>query len=800
MNRLAQDLRYALRGLRARPLISLVIILTLALGIGASTAVFSVVHGVLLDPLPYDRPERLIKLYPDQLLPFGTPAANHIDESAQTFEVAGWTRTLFPLAGAAGPEDARGALVFENHFRLLGARPALGRLFEPADGEAGATEVVVLSHSLWARRYGRDPEVVGKTILIAGQPHEVIGVMGPRYQPMERDWLMWQVAQRETEAFADRPWALNGRLRPGYTVSQAQQELRRLLPEFWMSHHGYQATPEEIADMRVVPLRDWILGDGQAMLWALMGAVLSMLLIVCANVTNLLLAQGNARRPEMAVRLALGAGRGRLVRQLLTESTLVGAAGGVLGVLVALALVQAGVANMPPQLPRLHNIAVDAPVLAFAVAVSLLSILLFGTLPAWRATRRSVARGLQGNSSRHSLDASGLRFNRALVASQIALMVVLISGAGLMLRSLWTLLQIDPGFEARGVVVMRPSPPRARYPDQASLDEYHRRVRRAAEGVPGVVSVGQIQFLPMHPGGWRTSYRAAGRPLEPGQDASFTNGRVVTPGYFTAMRTPLVRGREFEASDGADGQPVVIVNQSLARSAWPGEDDPVGKELLLGRDERRLRVVGIVADVRQSGLRQQSVPEFYVPLAQQSWRRMFLVVRVDGPARSMVPLLQQAVWSVDAEVALSHVGLMSDAVNATIADSRLLASLLSGFGALALLLGAVGVYGVMSYTVSLRRRELGIRLALGAGGCRLLRSTILGGLIPVVLGLLVGLPAALLSSGWLSGVLYRTPAHDPLTFLLALLVLLVVACVALYFPARRASRIDPVTVLRADSP
>ncbi|MEE8586511.1 MAG: ABC transporter permease, partial [Acidobacteriota bacterium] len=444
MDPLLQDLRYALRGLARSPGLSLVVILTLALGIGAGTAIFSVVNGVVLEELPYQRPSELIRLMPDQAFPISKAAALYLEEHSQSFEMAAWGRSLFPLSGEGEPEDARGAAVFANHFSVLGAPPALGRGFLPSDARPGAARVVILSHNLWVRRYGADPSIVDRSILIADIPHQVVGVMGADHQPIEEDWLLWVPTSRNPQSHL--AMAANGRLRPGYTIEQAEQELKRLMPQYWRESQGYEASAEEMAFLRVIPLRDWILGDHEPTLLALLGAVGFVLLIVCANVANLLLALGNTRQHEMGVRLALGAGRGRLVRQMLTESALLGIVGGAAGLFLAAWAVRVGVALLPPQIPRSHNIQIDATVLGFGLAVSLASVLLFGIAPALRSTGRRITSQL--NSAARSLTPSAgpLRLNQGLVAAEVALSVVLVAGAGLMLRSLWALQQVDPGF------------------------------------------------------------------------------------------------------------------------------------------------------------------------------------------------------------------------------------------------------------------------------------------------------------------------------------------------------------------
>ena len=799
MDTLLQDLRYAFRGIVHRPTLSLVILATLTLGIGVGTAIFSVVRGVVLEPLPYAHSSELLRFMPDSLFPVDKRTALYLQQHSQRIEIAAWGRSLFALTGQGEPEDLRGLRVFSNHFSMLGAKPLLGRTFQPQDGQPGAPPVVILSHSLWTRKFGADPAVVGRTILIRNVATQVVGIMGPLHQPMEEDCLIWAPSVNVADEGARHmAMAANVRLLDSASPEQAQDELRRLLTQSWAAD-GYQATEHDVAQMTVVPLRDWILGDHEKRLLALLGAVGFVLLIVCANVANLLLAQSGAREREMAVRLALGARRGRLVRQLLTESGLLGLAGGAGGILLSAWAVRAGAAYLPEQIPRTHNIAIDGWVLAFGLAVSMLCALLFGLAPAWRSTGRGIVGRINAGSTRLTTSAGRMRLNRFLIAAEAALSVVLAVGAGLMLRSLWQLEHIDPGFEAGQVVTLRPAPPASGYPQAHNVEEYFRQVDEAVLALPGVSSIGRIQFLPMMPGGWWSGFRRADRPLTPGESPPSASARIVSPGYFPTMRIPLLQGRNFGPQDDAQSPAVVIVNQAMAKLLW-GEEDPVGRELLQGsgQEPQRLRVVGVAGDVRQSDLRTASVPEAYFPLAQRSWRRMHLAVRVEGEPHAMASAVRETVRSVDPQVPLSSVRVMKEAVGATIADSRFLGALLTAFGLLALLLGAVGVYGVMSNLVTQRRQEMGIRIALGAASHRLLRTTIARGLVPVAVGIIAGAACALAFSRLLTSALFEISAADPATFLSVPLLLLAVAAMACYLPARRASRVDPILVLRGD--
>ena len=793
---LVKDLAYALRGLRSRPGFTAVALATLALGIGANTAIFSVVDGVVLRPLPYQEPDRLVRVWPEFLLPFELRSALEFKEASQVYEdMSVFGRGLFTLTGDGDPEIARGGRVLANHFALLGVQPALGRGFVPEEGTENGQRAVVLSHGLWQRRYGADPDILGRTIDLGGDAHVVVGVAASDHQPLESDWQLW-VPIRVSPAALDGGggMAVNGRLRPGATVAEAQDEARRLYAER-RRIEGAEATPDELADLTVVPLREWMVGETGTRLLVLLGAVASVLLIAAANVANLLLALGGARTRELAVRRALGAGRGRIVRQLLTEAAVLGVLGGVLGVLGGHAALAVGAPHLPAEIPRVQEVGIDGRVLAFALALSLGSALVFGLVPALRATASAASDGL-ADGVRGTAGRRQLRLNQGLVAAEVALAVVLVTGAGLMLRSFWQLNRVDPGFEPAGVLSLRLSPP-ADLEGPEEIVAFHQEVLDRVGRVPGVRSVGAIQFLPMRPGGWWSRYRVEGVAPPPERDMTVAM-RVVTPAYFATMGIAVEAGRAFAGEDRAETAPVIIVNQALARSAWPGED-PVGRILMVGVDQPApYRVVGVVEDVRQAELQTDSHPEAYLPLSQWPWWSLFYAVRVDGDPAAAAPAVRRAIWSVDDGAPISSVAPLDDVVGATVAETRFFTGLLTAFGGLALLLGAVGVYGVMSYVVSLQSRDIGIRIALGAASGRVLSGTLRRGLMPVALGLVLGMGAALVVGRVLEGTLYQVEATDPATLVAVPLVLMGAALVALYLPARRASRLDPMRVLRND--
>lgn len=793
------DVRFALRSLARRPGFAVIALVTLTLGLGANVAIFSVVQSVVLRPLPYADAERLVRLQPDSLFPSSLDEALYLDENARTLDgVAAWGRALFLLeTGDAPPEELRGAIVDPLHFSVLGAPPALGRGFEVADGFEGAEPVVILGHQLFQRRFGGDESVVGRQVQFSGRARTVVGVLGEDHQRIEEDWQVWAPMTRNAEAFGDRPLAINARLADGVSLAAAQDEVRTQMGRFWNTR-GREVSEADVASVSVVPLRDWLLGDADLRLMLLLAAVGLVLLIACINVANLLLARGGARRQELSVRAALGAGRARIVRLLLTESLVLGGVGGALGLAFGALLLRLGLPFLPADLPRADGIGLDPSVFLFAAAVSLGASVLFGLLPAWRSARHSLRSRDFGGSS---------WVGSALVAGEVALALTVVVVAGLMTKSFLRLDSVDPGFVAEGVVAVRPSPPSERYDTDEKVIAYYEQVMERIEAVPGVERVGAIPFLPMTSGGAWSRYRtdatrAAGFGSE-GGDLPGTSLRPVTPDYFAAMEISRLAGRSFTAQDDGDAPQVVVVNRTLAESAWPGlsPDEAVGQTLFLGGEEpTAVEVVGVVDDVRQSRLGEPAFAESYLPFAQGPWRRMYLAARVDPSVdpSSRANAVREAVLSVDRNVAVSGALLLDETVGATSAGTGFVAGLLSAFGLLALTLGAVGVYGVTVQTVLARRRELGIRMALGARRADVLRGTLGRGLRPVVAGLVLGAAGALAAGRFVEGLLFEVATTDAAVLALGAAVLLAAASLALFGPARRASRVDPMVALREE--
>lgn len=786
----ATDLAQGFRSVRRRPAGSALVVITLGLGLGVNAAVFSLLHSVVLRPLPFDREEELVRIHPDELFYTDLAGANALIDRTSTLVAAlPWGRTLLTFEGDGPAEEVRGARVDWRHFDVLGVRPLIGRAFTEADARTWPSTAVVLSHELWVRRFGSAPEVVGRSVPIGGRMQTIVGVMPPAHLPMEPDWEAWAPLPLDAAAVSDLPLALNARLRPGVDLGEARDDVRGAFAQVGAAQ-GSPIDEADLAAIRVVPLRDHLLGSVDRSLFVLYGAVLAVLLLAGANVANLRAAQGVTRGRELAVRASLGAGRSRILGQLAAEATILALLGGVVAWGLAWGLHGWALSRMPVEVPRGGQWSMGPVTVIYTLLASLVVGLLSGLLPALhlRESRSLAAHARPGHGARE-------RISAALVAGEVAGAVILLVAAGLMLRSFSALRSVDPGFDTRGVVAVRVAPPpqRVEGPDQtvAWWDE----VLAATASIPGVEAEGGILFLPMTPGGAWSAVRAEGAGLA---DEELPSGsfRIVAPGYFEALGVPLVAGRTLQRTDGADTEPVAVINESLARLAF-GDADPVGRTLEVGRgDPDRLRVVGVVADVRQSALREEAWPEFYRPLAQRPTSRMYLVARGGEDTSATLAALQRTVREVDAQAVLSRPTTLEGLVADDLSSTRLVATLLAIFGGVAILLGGVGVYGVTASAVARRRGEIGIRKALGAPGGRVARAAMARALMPVGVGLLLGAIGAAALSGLLSTLLFGVEARDPLTFLIVPLLLGAVATAAVTIPTLRAARVDPVQTLR----
>ncbi len=798
------DLRIALRSLRRVPGFAAVVVLTLALGIGANTAIFSVVNGVLFTPLPYPQPDRLVLVWeqnPHRGSSRNTVSpSNYLDwrDRARSFSgLAAFTWTGITLTGG-NPEHAEGRAVSPEFFTVLGMTPALGRTFTAEENAPGAGKVIVLSHGLWQRRFGGDSTIVGRTIAVAGGDVRVVGVMPASFQSMplgqDQYWepLGLDPADRERRG---RYAMVVGRLRDGVSADQAQAEMTSIAADLAREHVDFNTG----WGANVVTLTDQIVGRARPVLLTLLGAVSLVLLIACANVANLMLARTAARRREFAVRAALGASPRRLARELLTESVLLAVIGGAAGLVLAVWGVNLLVAAAPAEVPRLAQIGLDGRVLTVTIVVTLLAGVLFGSPGVLGLGADELAADLHGASHRTTSGTDAKRLRGALVIAQVSLSMILLVGAGLLIRSLERLTAVDPGFDPSQVLTVAVDLPAATYPDAPRRTAFYAELLRRARAMPGVTSAAMIDFLPLAGPGSATSFTVAGRPAPAPGQVPVADIRVVDPGYFQTMRIPLRAGRIPDQRDGASAPPVVVINETMARTLWPDED-PVGRRVKVNMwdPDAEAEVIAVAADVRQDRLDGDRRAMIYYPAAQAPTIGMNLVLRTAGPPLDYAAPMRAAVRDIDPDQPVGQVTTMASIVQVSIADRRFPMFLLSLFALLAVALAAVGIYGVLSYTVGLRTQEIGVRMALGARAVDILELVLKQGGTLVVVGGVAGLAGALALSRVLRGLLFGITPADPATYLSVALVLAVVALGAMALPARRAAIVDPVRALKSE--
>jgi putative ABC transport system permease protein len=804
-----RDTRYAARTLARSPGFTAAAVLALALGIGATTAIFGVVDAVLLRPLPYHEPQRLAVLLHRGRNPVAP--ANFLDwkREASSFEAMGaadfWQANL---TGVDTPERVMGLHVTANLLPMLGVPPLIGRLFAPDEDAPGRQHTVVLGYRLWQRRFGGDPSVLGRAIVLDGEAHTVVGVM-PRGFAFPPFWArgaeMWAPMPLADRAANRNAQSLRvfGRLSPSTSLPQARAEIATLTARL------EQAYPGTNRDVRVLSLEDIVVGDVRAALLVLLGAVAFVLLISCANVAHMLLARAAARHKEVALRVALGASRGRMIRQLLTESVLLASIGGVAGVLLAAAATRAVVAFGPADIPRLDATELDLRVLVFAVGVSFLTGIAFGLAPAVQASAPDLNRGLRESERGSTAGAGRHRLRRLLMASEVALALVLLVGAGLMIRTFVALRGVDPGFRPDHVLTAVVSVTGSTAAAPGRRLAFYRDVLDRVRALPGVVSAGAINHLPLAGDMWGWPFAVEGRPRPAAGESPTATFRVVLPGYFEAMKLPLVRGRDFNDRDALGAPGVVIVNEWMARRHWPGED-PIGRRITfddLDKNPQWITVVGVSRDAARSDWAAPPEEEMYLPLLQGKgylespaphYTYVTVVARTRSEPAALVPALREAVRSADRGVTLSEVQTMDEVVARSTASPRFYLLLLGSFAAVALALAAIGIYGVMSYSVARRNTEIGIRMALGARSGDVLRLVMREAVGVVAIGGGVGLAVALLLTRLMGALLYGVGATDPVTFALVAALLALVALLATYVPARRAIRVDPLKALRAE--
>jgi putative ABC transport system permease protein len=809
MSGLFQDLRYALRQLRKSPGFAVVAVTTLALGIGANSAIFSVIDAVLLRPLPFHDPGRLVAVKttePGRLDNIGVsyPAfldwrsRNHVLDGISAFRVDDFT-----ITGRAEPAHLTGAVVSANMFSVLGVAPVIGRDFVPAeDNPTGTGLPIILSHSLWQNRFGSDPNIAGQSLTVDGNPFTVVGVMPAGFQfPVQRTPVeFWTTialdAQGSNPMTAQRGAAYLdaiARLKPQVALATAQTEMSELQSAVNMQYP--ENRPKGIS---IVSEADAVVGDMRRGLYILFGAVGLVLLIACANLANLLLARATARNREISVRSALGATRWMIVRQLLTESLLLAVAGAAAGLGLASWGVRILTALAPDDLPRITESGLNLQVLIFTTLVAIFTGILFGLVPALQATKPDLAASLKegGRSGTETVTRSRLR--SALITTEMALAIVLLVAAGLLLRSLLGLGKVDPGFAKNHVITFGLDLP-GRY-GQPERVEFYRSLLAQVRATPGVHSASAAFPLPLSAGDVKTSFEVEGRPVK-GSELPVTTLHVIDNDYFLTLGIPLLRGRAFNLQDDAEGAtPVVIISQTLAKQAFFGED-PIGRrikpDISSGKNNAPMRVVvGVAGDVKAEGLGSPSIAESYVPYAQLPFAPMSVVVRTEIAPANMVPTLTTEVQSLDSALPLLHIKTLDEYVSDSIVGTRFEAVLLGTFGILAFLLTAVGLYGVISYTVAQRTRDIGIRLALGADRNAILGMVVKNGTLLAGAGTLIGLATAFLLTRLIASLLYGVGPTDPLTFLCVPIALIAVAMLASYVPARRAAKVDPMVALR----
>ena len=799
LDEFTQDVRYALRTLRLSPGFAAITIVTLALGIGVNTAVFSVVRSVLLEPLPFRDPARLVRVWhanPTSGLPkqaISEPDFLDWRRQSRTIQSMGgywFTDGLsgVDLTGSPEPERLSVALVTDGFFETLGAPVERGRVFGPGDHIPGRDRVVVLSHGLWTRRFGGDPALVGRTLTLNGEAFEVVGVMPPRFTyPSERAldaWIPLSFFGPDAIGRGRAARFLNvvARLAPGSEEPQVRAELSSIAAQLARIHQENTGWTEVVT----LPLRESMVGEVRRPLLVLMAAVLLVLVMACVNIASLLLARATARRQEFAVRAAVGAGRARIARQLVTESVTLAVLGGALGIAFGLLAVRGLGPAMVNHLPSASRVEVDGLVLGFTVLVSLGTALLFGGLPAIRATAdlessiRSGGRGTAGGT--------GQKVRSALVVAEVALAVVLVVGAGLTTKSLTRLVAVHPGFDPRQALVVDLSVSSP----EGDLGAAYYRVLEAVRAVPGVVRAGAIRDLPLRGNGETLSQ---GITTAAGLEAPTMQRHHVSTDFFEALGVPVRAGRTFSMTDGVDAPRVGVVNETLARRLWPGQD-AVGQVLRLGQSE--LTVIGVVGDVRQRGLAEPVDAALYLHVLQQPRSRMTIVARTDRQPEHLAGLVRQAIWAQNPTQTITGVASLQSLTDVATARPRILASLLVVFGVVGLTLGAVGIYGVLAYAVTQRRREIGLRVALGASRGEILGAILRQGVVLATLGVVIGSVAVLLTAHVLHGVLFDISPTDPATLLQVAAVMVASALMASWLPARRALAIEPVAALRPD--
>jgi len=798
---LFKDTRYGIRSLLKHPAFTLIAVLTLALGIGATTAIFSVVNAVLWRPLPYADPGRLVMVWENHQAR-GGPEREWLSPSdfndwrdqnsvfVRLSALNDWGPTL---TGTAEPEPLVGAAVSHDMFTLLGREPALGRSFRPEEDQPGAPNVVVLSDELWKRRFGADQGIIGKPISLNEESYTVIGVMPAGFKfPVIAGTELWRTLRPTLNPGCQRGCLVLraiARLKPDASLEKARVEMStiagRLERDYPESNNQVGAT--------LVPLHEQLVGSMQRALLILFGAVGFVLLIACANVANLMLARAATREREIAIRAALGASRARVVRQLLTESGLLAVAGCALGLLLGSWLLRLFIGLSPQGASRFDEIRIDAGVLGFTVLMTVLTSLIFGLVPALHVSKTNLNHSLKEAGKGGAEGVHGGRLRNALVVTEMALALMLLVGGGLLMKSFVLLQRVDPGFHPDHVLTLRLFLNKAHYPEPQQVRTFYAQLLDRMKVLRGAQIVGAISTLPLSGNNTDTSFLIEGRPQPPPNQKPVAWFAAVSPAYFQVMGMRLIKGREFSDRDDQNTPRVVIISETMARRYWPNEE-PLGKRI--GSPEAWREIVGVMADVKHFGLDADTPPSMYLPARQAPARGMTMVVRTAAEPRAIAPSLRAEIWAGDKNLAIARIQTMNELVSSSIAQQRFILLLLGCFAALALVLAAIGIYGVMSYAVTQRTHEIGIRMALGARSGSVLALVLRNGMALALIGAAIGLAGALALTRLMAGLLFGVTPHDALTFATVLLCLIVVALIACYVPARRATKVDPLVALR----
>ena len=805
METFIQDIRFGIRMLAKEPMFSIIAVITLALGIGANTAIFSVVNGVLLRPLPFKEPDRLMMIRETKLPQFpefSVAPGNFLDWKKQNtvFErLVAYKGSSLNLIGTGDPERLRALNVTEGFFAMLGAQPQLGRDFLAEEDQVGHNNVVILSYGLWQRRFSGDPKILNQTITLNRQAYTVIGVMPATFHfgsgENELDlWTPMAFTEEQAQNHGGHGLAAIGQLKPGVTVDQARAEMSAIAGRLAAQY------PVDIGwDVKIMPLLEFSVRSIKPALLVLLVAVVFVLLIACANVANLLLARAAGRQKEIATRTSLGASRWRIVRQLLTESLLLSLLGGALGLALAKWGMDLLLTLAPPDLPRLNNVSLDGRALAFTATITLLTGVIFGLVPALQSSKPNLNETMKDAGRGSTEGGRRQRIRSTLVVLEVATALVLLVGAGLMIKSFWQLQKVDPGFNPDNALTVQVSLPKTKYPEESQQVAFFQQLIERVATLPGVQSAGAGHVVPLSGNDFVLAFEIDGRPpLQPGVTQS-TNYYSVSADYFKAMGIPLRRGRVFTERDIKDSPRVAVINETMAKKIFPDED-PIGKRITFDNRQKGnpewYEIVGIVGDVKQYGLDQVTTMQTYEPYIQQTFPYMTLVVRTTGDPTNLNAAIRSEVLKLDKEQPTTNFKTLNEFFSISIAQQRFSVVLLGVFAVVALLLSAVGIYGVLSYAVTQRTHEIGIRVALGARRRDVLRLVVGRGLLLTVIGVAGGLGAAFALTRLMASLLFGVTATDAVTFASVASLLLAVALLACYIPARRATKVDPLVALR----